>query len=151
MPGKRSLAVFGGAAILLFPVSAAAVQSHGDAEGLILHQLSHLFFILSMGGLAFWIGRNGLAGDPGWRAVRWAAILFVLWSADAFLVHWMETMPGLFVPDGPDPWRMAVSGPLGALHYVARMDHLFIVPALMFLYLGLRRLARTEGPDPESV
>jgi hypothetical protein len=150
MPGNRSLAIFGGAAILLVPVSAAAVQSRGDAEGLILHQLSHLFFILSMGGLAFWIGREGLAGDPGWRNVRRAALLFALWSADAFLVHWMETVPGLPVADGPDPWRMAVSGPAGALHYIARMDHLFIVPALVFLFLGLRRPARTEGADPES-
>lgn len=147
MAGSRFFPISAAAFWLLVPVSAAGVQSHGDAEGLILHQLSHLFFILSMGGLAFWIGRNGLAGAPGWRAVRWAAILFVLWSADAFLVHWLETASGLSVPD---PRRMAVSGPLGALYYIARMDHLFIVPALICLYLGLRRLARTEGAAPES-
>jgi hypothetical protein len=143
MPGSRTFAIFAAAAVWLVPAAAAAMQPRSPAEGPFLHQLSHLFFFFSMGGLAFWIGRNGLAADSGWRAVRWAALLFMAWSADAFLVHWLETGAGFHSN------FISFSGPLGPLYYLARMDHLFIVPALICLFLGLRRLARTEGAGPE--
>lgn len=154
--------ILGGAAVLPAPSCAAAAPLPGPAEAPILHQLSHLFFFFSMSGLAVWIGRAGLAADAGWRAVRRAALFFVLWSADAFLVHWLETSVGLWAAPRPVSGPVSGSasglepvsgagaiGPLGPLYDLARMDHLFLVPALICLYLGLRRLARTEGADPE--
>lgn len=150
MAGRTSRFIAAAALVGLFPASAAAVQAHGDAEGLFVHQLSHLFFILSMGGLAYWIGRNGLAGIPGWRSIRASALLFLLWSLDAFLVHAMDAAGGWGAVRSAGPGHLEIADPFAFLSYLARMDHLLLVPALFMFHRGLRRMVRKEGTRPEA-
>ena len=64
---------------------------------------------------------------PFWRITSMAGDLFELvdegaWSARIHLVHG--------------------SGKMILLYYFAKLDHLFCVPGILFLYVGLRRLLK---------
>ena len=39
---------------------------------------------------------------------------------------------------------------LSAIYYLAKLDHLLCVPAMLFLYLGLKRLIRDSDPATPS-
>ena len=73
------------------PTLALATQTHGEPEGLVVHQITHLVFIFSMGTLIFWLRKRKLVVETGWRYIQYAALLFILWNLDAFAVHfWMN-------------------------------------------------------------
>ncbi len=69
---------------------AGATQAHGPPEGLYVHQLSHLFFIFAMAILIYWLRSRGLVREQAWRYIQYAALFFILWSIDAFLVHLLD-------------------------------------------------------------
>ncbi len=130
---------------LFMPEAALATQGHGGREGVYVHQLSHIFFCISMGILIYWLKSRNLTREPGWRCVGISALLFILWSADAFTVHLLDEQLGLIDTQRIGAWRLRIDaadgyGWLGSLYYLTKLDHLFCVPALVFLYLGLRRL-----------
>ncbi|MDY6830387.1 MAG: hypothetical protein SWC96_00855 [Thermodesulfobacteriota bacterium] len=133
-------------------VPAAATQTHGGPEGLVVHQFSHIFFFFSMGLLIYWIRTRGLHRQTGWRYIQFAAALFMVWTLDAFATHLMDehflwvqlTETGL--------WQARIEAGnlfVSAVYYLAKMDHLWCVPALLFMYLGLKRLnVESRGIPP---
>lgn len=130
---------------LLSPQTALATQSHGGMEGLYAHQIAHIFFMVAMGFLIFWLSKKHLEEKEGWRSIQIAAFFFILWNADAFLVHFLETQPDLIVITKTAPWTIAIDvAPdrqgLAMLYYAAKLDHLLSLPAMIFLFIGLRRL-----------
>ncbi len=130
---------------LLFPDSAIATQGHGGREGLYIHQLSHIFFFISMGILIYWLKNRRLTAKPGWRCIGYSAMFFILWTADAFLVHLLDEQLGIIRTERVGFLEIAIhTAPdhqwLGHLYYLAKLDHLFCVPALILLYMGLRGL-----------
>lgn len=136
---------------------ALAVQTHGEPEGLVVHQISHLFFIISMATLAYWLRERRLTASGGWRFIRYAALLLILWNFDAMIAHLLDEQTQVVRIITVDPGRIRIvtsngNEMLGFLYYLVKLDHLFCVPALVFLYLGLRRLASetgaTETPTP---
>ncbi len=135
-------------AVVSFANPAFALQIHSEPEGLYAHLLAHIFFIITMGIFAFWLGKRALTRERGWRFVRMSCFLFILWNLDAFIGHLMEyymtetAFAGkgwsrVFFPD-------AVSFPY--LYYALKLDHLLCVPALIFLYVGLT-LLKKEGKE----
>ena len=95
-------------AIALVSEPALATQAHSAPEGLYAHQLAHIFFIVSMGVLIYWLRERKLVQAVGWRYIQYAALFFILWNLDAFSV-----------------------------------------PAVFFLYFGLRRLLKeTDDKTP---
>jgi hypothetical protein len=139
-----ALALFTGGVL---PVPALAVQEHGAPEGLFMHQGAHLFFIASMGLLIYWLRQRQLVRETGWRYIQYAALFFILWNLDAFTAHQLDEQlgvvdmlavaPGLVRIDAGDLPRA-----LAWFYYGVKLDHLLCVPALLFLYFGLRRLLR---------
>ena len=77
---------------------------------------------------------------------------------DAFLVHLLNDQLGLIQAKRIGLWHIQLNAyngckGLATLFYFAKLDHLFCVPALLFLYLGLRRLlkaSRSEITRPEN-
>ncbi len=139
-------AALGAGLWLAAPRAAQATQGHVGVEGLYVHQLSHIFFIFSMGILIYWLRQRGLTNDPGWRQIGYSAVLFILWSADAFMVHLLDEHLLLVTTRRVGAWTMTVTAPpghewLAGLYYAMKLDHLLCVPALAMLYAGLRRLA----------
>jgi hypothetical protein len=137
----------------LLPGAAWAVQEHGAPEGIYVHQGAHLFFTASMGLLIFWLRQRRLVSQAGWRYIQYGALFFILWNIDAFLAHLLDEQLKAVdvVMAAPGQVRIAVGGYPAALawfYYAAKLDHLLCVPALFFLYAGLRRLLKDAGAAP---
>jgi hypothetical protein len=146
-PRLNQIAVSGAilAASLLAAPLAHATQGHGAPEGLYAHQLAHLFFVFSMGTLIYWLRKHQLHQKSGWRYIQYAALFFIFWNLDALTVHAIEEQLTGITITRVDHWHMTISGPnatgwLKTLYFLAKLDHLLCVPALIFLYMGLRKL-----------
>jgi hypothetical protein len=122
---------------------AGATQTHGDPEGLFVHQFSHIFFLFSMGLLIYWIRTRGLGQKNGWRHIQYAAILFMTWTMDAFATHLMDENYAWVDVTRMDAWHIHIdaSNPfIIVFYYLLKLDHLWCVPAMLFMYMGLKRL-----------
>ena len=138
--------------ILIIAEPAFATQAHSAPEGLYAHQLAHIFFIISMGVLIYWLRARQLVLSPGWKYIQYSALFFILWNLDAFTVHLLEEQIAVIDIQRINLWQINItaaehSKALVWLYYFAKFDHLLCVPALLFLYFGLRRLfKKTETP-----
>jgi hypothetical protein len=147
-----------GAIILLQlanPVPAFATQGHGGIEGVYVHQLAHLFFIVSMAVLIYWLRTHKLVIITGWRFIQYAAFFLILWNADAMLVHALDDQFDVVQVQRIGTWRMRLTAPyphqvVQSIYYAAKLDHLLSVPALLFLYLGIRRLLKESEASPKE-
>jgi hypothetical protein len=142
--------------MLLIDAPALATQAHGTPEGLYAHQLAHIFFIVSMGVLIYWLRERKLVEAVGWRYIQYAALFFILWNLDAFGVHLLEEQIAVIDVRRIDSWKLSItvanhSDALIWLYYAAKLDHLLCVPALLFLYFGLRRLLKEADAKAPGV
>ncbi|GAB4346843.1 MAG: hypothetical protein Kow0089_24370 [Desulfobulbaceae bacterium] len=126
--------------LLLCASPAEAVQAHGGAEGLVAHQLGHLLFFSGIIFLLAKIHRERVSG-PGWGLFRGFLWLLIVWNCVTFPGHWMHEHidPGKFVRTGGVVTGFVVSDLFDAVFYLTRLDHLFLVPAFLFLVLALDR------------
>lgn len=148
--------LMGTAILLAVPGAALATQAHVDPEGLYVHQLSHLFLAFSMGLLIYWLRRRELVRTEGWRYVQYSAVFFILWTLDAFTVHLMDEQYSIIQVTRFEDWTMRIDSVPDAawikvLYYIVKLDHLFCVPALFLLYLGLKRLLGKHPADGAAV
>jgi hypothetical protein len=139
---------------LPFPEVASATQVHGSPEGIYTHQLAHLFFMLSMVLLIYWLRQRKLIKHTGWRYIQYAAFFFILWNANVMLVHFIDEQAMLITMEKVGDRQIRVSSSLGKwaeiTYFVAKLDHLICVPALLFLFLGLRKLVAETEKSPED-
>jgi hypothetical protein len=148
------------AGLLLWPASAWATQTHGGFEGLYVHQLAHLFFAFSMALLIFWLRKWRLTISLSWRYIQYAALFLIAWNVDAMASHWLQEQSGLITVQNIAPMDIRITSAEGwqwliEVYYLTKLDHLLCVPALVFLFLGLRRLLSTAllkngGGEPAS-
>lgn len=135
-------------------VPALATQGHAGIEGVWVHQFAHIFFLFSMMLLIYWLRQAGLVKVPGWRYIQYAALFFILWNADTLLVHFLDEQIQAVKVSSLGGWQIHVSavggrGWLAAVYYIAKLDHLLCVPAMVCLWLGLRHMLM-EAPPNES-
>jgi len=141
---------------LLSASPALATQGHGGIEGVYIHQLAHLFFILSMAILVFRLREERLVKQKGWRYIQYAAVFFILWNIDAFIVHLLDDQLRVVQLTRINAWQLKVAGPstyLVRFYFMIKLDHLLCVPALWLLYLGLKHLlaeARLAAPGEKQ-
>ena len=88
-----------------------------------------------------------LVQSAGWRYIQYSALFFILWNLDAFTVHLLEEQLAIIDIQRSNLWQINItannhSKALVWLYYFAKLDHLLCVPALLFLYFGLRRLLK---------
>ncbi|AOY58843.1 MULTISPECIES: hypothetical protein [Desulfococcus] len=137
---------------LAAPGPVFATQAHGDPEGLYVHQMSHLFLAYSMGLLIYWLRRRGLVLTGGWRNLQYSALFFIFWTIDAFTVHLMDEQYPIIQVARRDDWMLQIDSIpdvdwIKGLYYLVKLDHLFCVPALFLLYLGLKQLLKRHPAD----
>ena len=132
--------------VILDEEVAFALQVHPEPEGLYSHQIAHLFFILSMAIFIFWLRKRGLVTEPGWRLIQWGCAMFIVWNVGAFIGHAIEArMPEeSFVGKGWSKSLVLETVTSPAIYLFLKMDHLTCVPAIVFLYVGLRSIYRKE-------
>lgn len=138
--------------LAMFPGSAWAVQSHGAPEGLYVHQFAHIFYTAALCYL-IWGIRHTVFKSKGWRYLQVFCIFMILWNVVAFTGHSLDTLvdSASFTNDA-GYLSTRLEGPFTSLkiwYYFTKLDHLFSVPALFFLYLGMKALYRNtmEGKE----
>jgi hypothetical protein len=141
----------GMAAVFMWPATAAATQGHGGIEGVWVHQFAHLFFLFSMVLLIYWLRQAGLVKAPGWRYIQYAALFFILWNMDAMLVHFLDEQTQAVHIQNIGMWHIRINAAgnrtwLAAVYYLAKLDHLLCVPAMICLLIGLRHMLRDVRP-----
>ncbi|QLA15862.1 hypothetical protein [Desulfolutivibrio sulfoxidireducens] len=146
----RALVVVAAWILTVLPArEALAIQSHGGAEGLYVHQIGHLLFLGMAVVLALRLRGNPELSSRGWRCIKASCLLFALWNAMAFVGHCLEeVMPvGVFV-GGTNPWSWVLADApqwKALLFYTCKLDHLLAVPAMFLFLQGLRALDK-ENP-----
>ena len=141
--------------LILHPVPALALQTHGGMEGLYVHQVAHVFFAFSMGLLIFWLRKRRLTASLSWRYIQYAALFLIAWNADTITSHWLLEQSGLIDVQFVAPIHIRITTAEGwqwvtEFYYLTKLDHLLCVPALFFLFLGLRRLLHTSQPEEDQ-
>lgn len=140
--------------LVLAAEPALAIQVHDSSEGLCAHQIAHVFFLFSMGTLIYWLRERNLVRETGWRFIQFSALFFILWNLGAFISHFFEAREELMQMIKAGFWKSSVvmdrSLGFGAsLFYLSKMDHLVLLPAIIFLYAGLRHLLdRAQKSEP---
>ncbi|NPA49123.1 MAG: hypothetical protein GXO20_04020 [Thermodesulfobacteria bacterium] len=134
-------------ALLVFPAPLWALQVHPSPEGLVAHEIAHLFFAFAMVLFAYRIRRMRLSQRPHWRYLQYAAALLVVWNLWAFLGHLiaLEISPEVFFPqDGGDyhfcQKKILIAGWRELLFYILKNDNLFTLPAFYLIYRGISRM-----------
>jgi hypothetical protein len=152
----KALALTGAlAGILVTAEPALATQTHGQPEGLFAHQMAHIFFIISMWSLEFWLRQRNLTKEKGWKYIQIAAVLFIFWNIDAIAVHLLEEHLNILGIVKIDLWHLRFENfqtqkGIYLLYYLLKLDHLLCVPAMFFLYYGLKTIIRDSVGDDEK-
>ncbi len=139
--------------ILLLPTDACAIQLHLTSEGIITHQMGHLFFLISMVVLMFTLSGKGLDKQKGWRLIRYSAFFFILWNMDAGIAHFLDNQIHVAEIENISfsLMRMKVhndSPILFWVYYVLKLDHLLAVPAMLLFFKGISCLVEEQQNMP---
>ncbi|MBU1195277.1 MAG: hypothetical protein KKE62_15750 [Proteobacteria bacterium] len=140
------------------PESGFAIQQHSHAEGIIVHQIGHFFFLFSMLILIFTVTGKGLHKQKGWAMIQISAFLFVLWNLDAFAAHLLDEQLEIvqILPQSVFKMQLVTHSDsllLAVVYYLLKLDHLLCVPAMLMLYLGISRMVkehRLANPNKED-
>ena len=144
-----------GALVLIFPGNAYALQLHSGSEGIITHQIGHLFFLFSMVVLIFIISGKGLDIQKGWRLIQFSAFLFILWNGCAIAAHFLDNQIYAVSVERLAHGYARIrtqnnSGLLGWTYYGLKLDHLLCVPAMFLMYRGLSCLVDEQRAGKEE-
>ncbi len=134
---------------ILQPFNAYAIQLHASSEGIITHQIGHMFFLFSMVVLIFTITGKGLDRQKGWRRIQYSAFFFILWNLDTITAHFFDNQIHAVQIENISFEKIRVvtnnnSSALAWIYYSLKLDHLLCVPAMLFLYKGLSRLVKDQ-------
>ena len=137
------------AGLILLPGPAWAIQLHLTSEGIITHQLGHLFFLVSMVALIFTLSGKGLDKQKGWRLIQYSAFFFILWNLDAVFGHFLDNQIHVVKIENLSFSRMRMevhndSSALYWVYYALKLDHLLAVPAMLLFFRGLSTLVKEQ-------
>lgn len=145
----KSLKMMVAAGLILLPLDAYATQLHASSEGIITHQIGHLFFLFSMVVLIFTISGKGLANQKGWRLIQYSAFLFILWNIGVITAHLLDNQIHVVTMENISLGQTRVNARNGSailawFYYILKLDHLLCVPAMVFFFQGLSNLVNGQ-------
>ena len=133
---------------LCAPGEALALQVHSEPEGVYVHQMAHLHYIFALSYFLWDIRRTSFTGR-GWRYLQIFCFLMICWNVIAFVGHLsgialdpqaLEQTDCYLQTRLLSPFTLNTS-----LYFITKLDHLIYVPALFFLFLGLRSFYRAAA------
>lgn len=105
-----------------------------------------------MGILVYWLHRNRLTDQTGWRLIQISCVLFIAWNVVAFSGHWVEELISANMIRGHPGWTQRLdtgASPWAVVYFILKLDHLLCVPAILCLVLGLRSLYKKVLAEAE--
>ena len=140
-------------AVFLFFLEAGKVwafQEHPSPEGLIAHELAHLFYAGAMILFAYRLKVTGLSQRPHWNYIRWAAFLLVFWNIWAFIGHLLEVITTPHIVPVPKPGeiihycqrKLVISSIKDLAYFIFKNDNIFALIAFYLIFLGVNRMER---------
>ncbi len=144
---QKLLIILPATLIWFIPVTADAIQMHYGAEGIIVHQAGHVFFLISMLILVFSIKGKGLSHQRGWRFIQYSALTFVLWNLNTISAHFLDNQIRAVQVEDISFWDITItswcnSPHLAFLYYLLKFDHLLCVPAILLFYFGVSHILK---------
>ncbi|MBI5190160.1 MAG: hypothetical protein HZA22_05755 [Nitrospirae bacterium] len=124
--------------VMLNASDALAIQDHGDPEGFYVHQLAHIVFFAAMAFMVVVLKKPAVYALEGWRSIRRAAFLFLLWNVNTFISHEARhEMPADYIKGSV----LYLKDNDAVVYYWTSMaEYFFLVPAFVFLAMGLDQL-----------
>lgn len=137
--------------IFLCPDKLFAIQSHGGSEGIIVHQIGHIFFLLSLCALFYWLRGKWFLKEKSKFYFQLFGFFLIIWNLDVILMHFLDEQLEVisFVRRNFDFLVESTTGSrwLEYLYYFGKMDHFLCVPGLFFLYKGLTYMESEREDD----
>lgn len=126
--------------------NAMALQVHGPPEGLYVHQMAHLHYLIALVFFLWYIRRAAFPG-LGWRYLQLFCLFMGLWNILAFAGHFAATKVEVEALVQTSHYLTTrLQSPFTAnslLFYLAKLDHLICAPALFCLFMAIRTFYRT--------
>jgi hypothetical protein len=120
-----------------------AAQEHGVAEGMVVHQLGHVLFVI---GMFYPLYRINLQKpqEPGWGCFKAFLWTIILWNVIAFVSHWLgaKISPEQYLTERGTITGLRIDSAADAIFYLCMLEHLVLAPSLLFLLLALRQWNR---------
>lgn len=140
--------------LFFLPSDALAIVPH-DYPGIYIHQMGHIYFVLSSAFILWAIMHHRLHKERGWRYIVLAQIFFILWNVDTFIGHitefWIEPNQIIGSTDGWNYFRrMIIIEGRDYIYYITKHDHIWIVPGMLFFYMGLKEHLKEESISVSS-
>ncbi|MDY0360032.1 MAG: hypothetical protein RBR08_01115 [Desulforegulaceae bacterium] len=130
--------------LILFPDTSYSIQAHGGSEGIVVHQLGHIFFLFSLLALGYWLKSKWALKGKSKLYLRLSCLFLVLWNFDVIFMHFLDEQTEIInvLRSGFEISIISTinSNSLEYLYYFGKMDHILCVPALFFLYKGLKSI-----------
>ncbi|MDA8161964.1 MAG: hypothetical protein M0022_03525 [Desulfobacteraceae bacterium] len=131
--------------LFVWPGRALAIQIHSGPEGLYVHQISHIFFMVAMAFILYFLSRHPLGHGKAWVYLKLSFLFFLVWNINAFITHWLESN----IPEEAfarrDILPLYLNPPITFarwVYYAGKFDHVLCVPAMFFLVMALKTFYR---------
>ncbi len=145
------LSLVAGFLLAACPSPAWAIISHRDPqEAFFIRQFSYLFFMIAMVFFAYALKHGKFQQHRGFRLLIWASVFFALWNLDGFVGQiFFQHYEPLAAPGdlGLFSQRLEMTDVAHWINYFTKLDHLLLVPAFIFFYLGLRACRREQEAE----
>jgi hypothetical protein len=132
---------------VIFPTPALAFIGHWDPrEAFFIRQFSYLFFMLAMLFFIYALKQGKLQQHRGLRLLVWASVFFALWNFDCFIGQLVARFCQAHITGVPGSWsqQLGMANLGNWIGYFTRLDHLLLVPAFIFFYLGIRSFRQEQ-------
>lgn len=142
-PPAATLATLLVPAMCAWATPAWAAQEHGIVEGMIVHQIGHVLFIIGMLYPLYRIYLNK-PKESGWGCFKAFLWTICLWNVIAFVSHWLgdQIPPEQYLREGGTITGLRIDSAADAIFYLCMLEHLVLVPSLLLLLLALRQWNR---------
>jgi len=150
MDNLRKIIQYNMAWFILFCLTstdANAFQTHGDPEGLYVHQAAHLLFAISCALLYRQMEQSAFLKKDGWRLIGNGILWLFLWNVWTITGHIIEELlPSANILKAPNQQPSVYLDSWVAWGYVIlKCDHLICVPGMYLIYKGIKKIA--DAPE----
>ncbi|MDZ7665685.1 MAG: hypothetical protein U5K27_10235 [Desulfotignum sp.] len=95
----------------------------------------------------FTVNSQGLIRQKGWRLIQLAALFFIFWNLDTLAAHFLDNQIEVVRIQTLSITKMVVvtqseSQLMAVIYYFLKMDHIWCVPAMVFLFMGSEQPAQ---------